>query len=129
MSSRTREIIVIDEEKCNGCGDCVPSCEEGAIQIIDGKARLVSDIMCDGLGACLGYCPEDAISIEEREAEEYNENRILTTDVRDFSIYRWKGKKSFWARFVVRETIRVQRLEQLPALNAKVEADNVGRSK
>ena len=72
-----RMIIKIDEEKCDGCGDCVPSCAEGAIQIIDGKARLVSEKYCDGLGACLGECPRGAISMEEREAEEFDEERIL----------------------------------------------------
>ena len=63
-----RKIISIDEEKCNGCGLCIPECHEGALQVIDGKARLISDLFCDGLGACLGFCPEGAISIEEREA-------------------------------------------------------------
>ena len=68
-----RKIIRIDEEKCNGCGVCVPACAEGALQIIDGKAKLVSEIYCDGLGACLGECPQGAITIEERTAEEFNE--------------------------------------------------------
>jgi NAD-dependent dihydropyrimidine dehydrogenase PreA subunit len=72
-----REIIKIDEEKCNGCGLCIPSCPEGALQIIDGKARLVSDLMCDGLGACIGECPEGAIEIEKREAEAYNEKAVI----------------------------------------------------
>ena len=68
-----RNIIKIDEVKCNGCGQCVNACAEGAIEIIDGKAKLVSEIYCDGLGACLGTCPQDAITIEQREAPEFNE--------------------------------------------------------
>jgi len=72
-----RSIIKIDEEKCTGCGLCVPNCPEGAIQIIDGKARLISDLFCDGLGACIGHCPEGAITIEEREAEPYDERKVM----------------------------------------------------
>jgi Pyruvate/2-oxoacid:ferredoxin oxidoreductase delta subunit len=68
-----RKIVQIDEEKCNGCGACIPNCHEGAIQIVDGKARLVSDKFCDGLGACLGHCPQGAIRIVEREAEDFDE--------------------------------------------------------
>lgn len=66
-----RQIIRIDQEKCDGCGMCVPSCAEGAIQIVEGKARLLADRFCDGLGACLGECPRGALTIEEREAEEF----------------------------------------------------------
>jgi len=72
-----REIIKIDEELCNGCGQCVPNCHEGALQIIDGKARLISELMCDGLGACLGHCPEGALEIEKREADEYDETLVI----------------------------------------------------
>lgn len=72
-----RSIIRIDEEKCNGCGDCIPNCPEGAIQLIDGKARLISDLFCDGLGACLGHCPLGAITVEQREAAPYDERRVM----------------------------------------------------
>ncbi len=72
-----RKIITIDEEKCDGCALCIPNCPEGAIRIIDGKAKLVSDALCDGLGACLGNCPRGAITIEERETEAYDERRVI----------------------------------------------------
>src|SRR5512136_2106747 len=69
----TRKVVLIDEAKCDGCGECVTSCAEGAIAVIDGKARLVSEIYCDGLGACLGHCPQGALIVEEREAAAFDE--------------------------------------------------------
>jgi ferredoxin len=78
-----RNIIHIDEDKCNGCGQCVPACHEGAIKIIGGKARLTGDSLCDGLGACLGECPQGAITIEERDAESYNEVEALENIIKD----------------------------------------------
>lgn len=77
-----RKIIQIDTEKCNGCGVCIPNCPEGALQMIDGKARLISDLFCDGLGACIGECPVGAISTIEREAEAYDERRVMENIVK-----------------------------------------------
>lgn len=77
-----RKIIKIDEEKCNGCGLCIPDCPEGALQVIDGKARLISDLFCDGLGACIKACPQDAMLIEEREAEPYDEFKVMENIVK-----------------------------------------------
>ncbi len=70
-------MVLIDEEKCNGCGLCIPNCHEGALRIIDNKARLISDLFCDGLGACISECPIGAISIIKREAEPYDERKVM----------------------------------------------------
>lgn len=71
-----RDIVFIDEEKCNGCGLCIPNCAEGAIKLVNGKAKLVDDRFCDGLGACLGHCPQDAITITKRDAKEFDEEAV-----------------------------------------------------
>jgi NAD-dependent dihydropyrimidine dehydrogenase PreA subunit len=68
-----RKIIEIDDERCDGCGQCVPGCAEGALKIVDGKARMIAENLCDGLGACIGECPNDALTIIEREAQEFDE--------------------------------------------------------
>lgn len=71
-----RKIIQIDEERCDGCGQCVPSCAEGALEIVDGKVRMIAEKYCDGLGACLGDCPNDALHVIERDAEEFDEDAV-----------------------------------------------------
>lgn len=85
-----RQIIQIDEDLCTGCGLCIPNCHEGALQIIDGKVRLISDLFCDGLGACIGHCPEAAIDLIEREAEAYDEKKVM-------EILSTKGKNTIIA--------------------------------
>jgi len=88
-----REIIKIDKEKCNGCGLCIPSCPKGALQIIDGKAALISDLFCDGLGACIGHCPQGAINIEEREAERYDERKVMANGHHEHGFSGCPGSK------------------------------------
>ncbi len=77
-----RKIIEIDESLCDGCANCIPSCPEGALQVIDGKARLISDLFCDGLGACIGECPTGAMKVVEKEAQPYDERKVMENIVR-----------------------------------------------
>ena len=86
-----RKIIKIDEEKCNGCGACVSACHEGAIGLVDGKAKLMRDDYCDGLGDCLPSCPTGAISFEQREAADYNEKAVMENRLKKHSIAHHGG--------------------------------------
>jgi NAD-dependent dihydropyrimidine dehydrogenase PreA subunit len=90
MVMTKRKIIRINEDTCTGCGLCIPNCPEGALQVIDGKVRLISDLFCDGLGACIGHCPEGAIDIEERDAEKYDERKVMENIIK-------AGKKTILA--------------------------------
>jgi NAD-dependent dihydropyrimidine dehydrogenase PreA subunit len=126
-----RKIIKIDDAKCDGCAECIPNCPEGAIQVIEGKARLVSDLCCDGLGACLGHCPRGAIEIEERDAVPYDERVVMANIVKQgkavvqahLEHLRQHGENMFLAQAL--EFLRaspmqasVDRIHALPALQA-----------
>jgi len=100
MTKIKRNIILIDKEKCNGCGLCVKACAEGALKIVNGKAELVSETYCDGLGACLGECPQDAITIVQKEAEGFDEKAVQANlgakqEHHDHGGHKCPGMKSF----------------------------------
>jgi len=127
-----RDIIKIDEERCNGCGLCVPNCHEGALRVIDDKVRLVSELMCDGLGACIGHCPEGAITIEKREAEPYDEIMVICdmvkkgantviahlSHLKDHHEYGYLEEGTTWLE-LHREELSFKVEEVLEAVNAK----------
>jgi NAD-dependent dihydropyrimidine dehydrogenase PreA subunit len=79
VQTMLRDVVMINEELCDGCGQCIPACHEGALRIVGGKARLVSDVLCDGMGACLGHCPRGAIRVERREAAAFDEAEVART--------------------------------------------------
>ena len=125
-----RKIIQIDENKCDGCGNCIPECHEGVLQIIDGKARLISDLFCDGLGACIGYCPTAALTIEEREAGKYDENQVMEyiiaggANVIKAHLNHLREHEEFEYLREALEFLRDHRIEN-PLSENKIESENV----
>ena len=135
-----RKIISIDDTKCTGCGQCIPDCPEGALQMIDGKARLVSDLVCDGLGACIGTCPEGAIGIVEREAVAYDEKAVMATIVpQGVPVIRahlehliGHGQRNLYNKaieYLIEHTIPIPEHENSPALPKQTPAPAPGRGK
>ena len=114
-----RKIIEIDEERCDGCGLCVPACAEGSLEIIDGKARVIADNLCDGLGACLGECPNDALQIIEREAEEFDEEAVE-------KLLAEKEKKQKAVKPVIASGCPSSRIQQFSEPSSKSDAPAVG---
>ena len=125
-----RDVIRINEEKCTGCGDCIPGCPEGALQVIDGKARLISDLCCDGLGACIGTCPQGAIEIEQREAEPYDEYQVIENIVKagpnvikaHLKHLKDHGQKEFFNQainFLNEKNIEIPDYEEEPPVTAR----------
>ena len=114
-----RKIVKIDEDKCTGCGLCIPQCVEGALRIVDGKAKLVSETYCDGLGACLGKCPEDAITIEERESQEFDTEAASKHIAQSAATHHDRNNPSFSASVQVAEPPRSM-LHQWPVQLALV---------
>ncbi len=112
-----RKIIKIDEEKCNGCGACAAACHEGAIEMIDGKAKLTREDYCDGLGDCLPACPTDAISFEEREAPAYNEEAVRMTKMQKHGVKLPCGCPGTQSKAIKREAAQMPRTETASQLS------------